>query len=599
MLKKWLVHKRLIGLSNLNIFLMISLSLVASVLEALGLSMFYPVFKMLQKDPVNDNSDDYGILENIQSVFNFIGVEFSLLTVLVSVFLLLIFRQVFTYSKNVYTFKLVYVISMHLRNTLFYNFLFASANYQDNIAVGEVSNVVNREIPNAVSGVISPLTLVTYLIFLFILVIMLLALSMKITIVVFFVLAVSSLVTRTWINKSKTVGRKVVTVNSDINSFLIERLNSTRLISLSNTKVKESAKFKDLSKRQKDLSISASVLNSKTEAVLDPLVVGISLLFLYVSYTFAGMSIEAIGLYMIIFMRMLPLVKGIVQTWQKVKGAFGAIEIVEKRINEIYAHKEGSKGDIEFTGIKDRIVYRDVSYSYSSKKIINKLSIDIKKSSSVAIVGPSGGGKTTIIELLSRLRKPLSGELLIDGINIDNFTLESLRGMISYVQQDPQILPGTISDHISYGAKNKTAADIENAAKISGAHEFIESMPNGYNSLLKDNANNLSGGQRQRIDLARAILHSNSVLVLDEPTSNLDIESQNYFVKSIENLARINNITLIVIAHSLFSIMNFDKILVVQQGKILEEGTHSELMNNDNGWYKVSWSLQSNGHTTV
>ncbi len=109
----------------------------------------------------------------------------------------------------------------------------------------------------------------------------------------------------------------------------------------------------------------------------------------------------------------------------------------------------------------------------------------------------------------------------------------------------------------------------------------------------------MSGGQRQRIDLARAILHSNSVLVLDEPTSNLDIESQNYFVKSIENLARINNITLIVIAHSLFSIMNFDKILVVQQGKILEEGTHSELMNNDNGWYKVSWSLQSNGHTTV
>jgi len=598
MFKRWLFHKNLIGLNSYSIFLILSLSLAGSLLEALGLGMFYPVFKMLKNGSEIDISDDYGILDKIQVVFNFIGVEFSLSTVLFTVFLLLIFRQLFMYFKNIYTVKLIYFISMNLRNKLFSGFLSTSNSFQDSISVGGFSNVINREIPNAVSGVISPLILLTYLILLFILVVMLFTISMQMTITAILIFFVSAISTRAWINKSEVVGRSVVSINSDITSFLVERLKAAKLIKSSRTELKEINRFKNLSGKQKDLSILASVLNSKTDAILDPLVVGVSLLFLYISYKFIGMSIEAIGLYMIVFMRMLPLVKSIVQTWQKIKGAFGAIEIVEDKSAEMSIHKEMDSGDIKLSKLKEGISYKNVFYSYlgSSNSVINNLSFDIKKGSSIALVGPSGGGKTTIIELLSRLCEPLSGEVLIDGINIKDLTLDSLRDMISYVQQEPQLFPGTVSDHISYGMKNKNKSDIKNSAIMAGAHDFIKIMPNGYDALLTDNANNLSGGQRQRLDISRAIFQNKPILILDEPTSNLDAKSREYFIRSIDKITKNNNITVIVVAHSLSSVSSFDEILVVEKGNIIEKGTHEELMKNDNGWYKISWLLQSKSY---
>ena len=185
---------------------------------------------------------------------------------------------------------------------------------------------------------------------------------------------------------------------------------------------------------------------------------------------------------------------------------------------------------------------------------------------------------------------------MIDGINIKDLTLDSLRDMISYVQQEPQLFPGTVSDHISYGMKNKNKSDIKNSAIMAGAHDFIKIMPNGYDALLTDNANNLSGGQRQRLDISRAIFQNKPILILDEPTSNLDAKSREYFIRSIDKITKNNNITVIVVAHSLSSVSSFDEILVVEKGNIIEKGTHEELMKNDNGWYKISWLLQSKSY---
>ena len=239
------------------------------------------------------------------------------------------------------------------------------------------------------------------------------------------------------------------------------------------------------------------------------------------------------------------------------------------------------------------ISFSNVNFSYGENQIFHDLNFHIKPGERVALVGESGSGKTTITKLLFRLYDIQKGEILIDDQNITEVTQESLRSSMSMIPQDPILFHRSIRENIAYGKPNASDEEIIAAAKMARCHEFISHLKDGYETLVGERGIKLSWGERQRVAIARAILENKQIIVMDEATSALDSESEFLIQEAIEELMQ--NKTLLIIAHRLSTIMKMDKIIVMDQGKIAEKGSHKELLAKDNGIYKKLRNIQSGG----
>ena len=231
----------------------------------------------------------------------------------------------------------------------------------------------------------------------------------------------------------------------------------------------------------------------------------------------------------------------------------------------------------EFEGLKEKIEFRDVRFSYDeTREIIHGVSFEVRKGETVALVGPSGGGKSTLSELIERFYDVDSGDILFDGVSIRDYKQESLRGAMSLVSQETVLFNDTIKSNIALGNRNATDEEIIEACKVANAHNFIMESPEGYDTNIGDRGAKLSGGQRQRLSIARAVLKNPEILILDEATSALDTESEKLVQDALTKLLK--GRTSVVIAHRLSTIMNADRIFVIDEGRIVEQGKHDELI---------------------
>ncbi len=329
----------------------------------------------------------------------------------------------------------------------------------------------------------------------------------------------------------------------------------------------------------------------------ESIVVGILMLILFlggkmVIYGEGGLDAETFILYFIAASQIIPPIKQMTVAYGFIQKGVASEERIDKILNAPLIIENPVKPKPIQT-FKDALELRNVSFAYKkgdSGYVLKNINLKIEKGKTIALVGQSGSGKTTMADMIPRFYDTDSGEILFDGINIREFNLLDLRQQIGVVSQESILFNDTIFNNIAFGLPNTSTEAVEEAAKIANAHEFIQSFEKGYDTNIGDRGSKLSGGQKQRISIARAILKNPAILILDEATSALDTESEKLVQEALYNLMR--NRTSIVIAHRLSTIANADEIIVLNKGEIIERGNHAQLLAL-NGTYKKLCDMQS------
>jgi ABC-type multidrug transport system fused ATPase/permease subunit len=587
---QWFQRSKKLSLNKKPIFLLIGMSLMATITEIFGVGIFLPIFQYMRMEgDLQSLVSNAPIWQYVINFFNFIHIQISLAVLLITSFLFFLIRQVFNYFRIIYESKISQKLNKKLRDVIFDSYLDSNSEFQDSMPVGSLVNVITTEVNHAVLGIMAPLKLFVLLVICICYVIAMAFLSLQMTLVSVVVLLVVSRIPRAWIRASTIVGRKIVDANMSMSFFLVQRLKSPRLARLSMTEPKEKKYFNTLTKSQCNHNIDSSILAAKTDVALEPFVILLSLFFLYFAHTVFHLQFEVIGIYLVVALRLMPVVKSIVSQWQAVQRWLGSIEIVEDRIKDMQLAKENDFGQINEIN-NSHIKFEAVSYIYpdSDKNALKDISIEFLPGSLTMLVGPSGSGKSTLVDLIPRLRESSEGVIYIGNNQIDRYKLSSLRSVISYVPQEPQIFDGSMIDHIKYGAVDFTKEDVTRVVKLSGLDQFVYQLPDGLNTFVGEDGFGLSGGQKQRLDLARALLRKVSILILDEPTSNLDYESIELFRKSINRIRKEMSVSIIIVTHNLDNAGDADNIIVLSKGKVSAQGNHDELLIS-NKWYKNAW----------
>jgi len=369
--------------------------------------------------------------------------------------------------------------------------------------------------------------------------------------------------------------------------ILDETLSGMRIIKAFTAREYILDKFEQEATRYRRINVSMARKNDLASPLSQFL--GVSLicgLLLYGGYMVlnnnSALEASTFIMYLIIFSQILPSAKEISKAINNIQRGLVAGDRVFKIVDTLPEIKDEPDAK-ELPGFKDHITFKDVSFAYEKEVVLNNINLKIKKGKTIALVGPSGGGKSTIADLIPRFYDPTHGEVQIDGHSLKEYKIESIRNLMGIVTQESILFNDTINNNISFGSPHASQDEVMRAAKIANAHEFIIQTEDGYQTYIGERGSKLSGGQRQRLTIARAVLKNPPILILDEATSALDSESEKLVQKAIANL--MENRTAIVIAHRLSTIQHADEILVVQNGNIIEKGTHDSLIANQ-GLYK-------------
>jgi subfamily B ATP-binding cassette protein MsbA len=364
-------------------------------------------------------------------------------------------------------------------------------------------------------------------------------------------------------------------------------LRNWRLVKLNAAEEREARSLAALAERPAALYLKHVLQAGRLQLIISPAIMAVLLIGIYVATGPLRLSLATVALFVVVIVRLTPAVEAIARMRQSLELSGAALGRVLDIVVKAKRQVESVGGTVAFRRPKKRIRFSEVTFAYKpdGPPALDRIDLDLPAASMIAIVGPSGAGKTTLVNALTRLVEPQSGSIFVDDVPLHSFSLSSLRRGIAMVDQGTQVLPGTIEANLRYANPNAGGKEIEDALRLAGVSEFVRQLPNGLATEVGEDGGLLSGGQRQRIALARAFLADASVIILDEPTSALDFEAEAAFRVGLQAIKSRGGATLLVIAHRPATIADADFVVVLRNGRI-EEAAKPETLRHDPGYYR-------------
>lgn len=590
-----------------DIFLNILFNILASLSSAFSFVMIAPVLNILfgidkEVTQLPDIEYNYVTLQKILAYYvtllkgNY-GIEMALLLVGGFYVLATLLKVGTTYMASYF---LIYVrngIVKDIRTQLYKKILELPLSFFSEERKGDVMARITGDVSEVENSVVSSLDMIFKNPFMIIVPLyVMIMMNWQLTIFVLLLLPFSAFIIARIGSTLKRSSMKGQNKMGEILSTLEETLSGLRIIKAFNAEKNMSNKFGDetsdykrimngLMRRRNLAHPISELLGSITIVLL--LWYGGHIILTGDSYFQATDFISYLGL----FYSIIPPAKGLASASYSIQKGLASMERIDIILDAKNEIKEEKKPH-EFEGFDKEIKFSNVSFAYKDDNdVLKHIYVSVKKGETVALVGQSGAGKTTFVDLLPRFYDVCGGRITIDGTDIRDASIYSLRHLMGNVNQDPILFNDSFFNNIAFGIENATQEDVEKAAKIANAHDFIIATESGYQTNIGDRGGKLSGGQRQRISIARAVLKNPPIMILDEATSALDTESEKYVQDALDNLMK--NRTSIVIAHRLSTIRKADTILVFKDGNIVERGKHEELLAIENGEYKKLHLMQN------
>lgn len=568
----------------------VGLSILAALLEGFGLSFILPIIDLAQSGGTSP-SDASSVLQVFLRVYEILGVPFTMGYLVTGVIGIMTVRFTTSFLVGWFRAAIETQYVRYLQTEAFDHALDARISYFDNQGSDDILNAIVTQAEYAGQVIRFAIQTIEQAMLSLVYVAIALYFAPQLTLAVGGLLVVAFYFFSHVIESGYSLGDQVAIAKEGIQEHSQAGTQGIRDVKLFGMSEELRNKFRDSVEAFEHHRIR---LRRNQEAINNfyqlATAVGVFVL-LYAALTFSSLSFGALGIFLFAMFRLGPKLSALKDNLYRTQGELPHLVRTQVFVDTLKENRERDQTVESVPESVDTVSFDDVSFTYErgGELVLKEVSFEFESGEFVAFVGPSGAGKSTIVALLARLYQPDSGEIRANGTSIDNFDVQDWRSKISVVRQNPHIFNDTLRKNLTIGNRSATQDEIEAVCKVAQVTEFLEELPNGYDTKLGDQGVKLSGGQRQRLAIARALLKDAELLILDEATSDLDSSLEAQVQEGIENLDR--DYAMLTIAHRLSTVRNADQIYAMENGRIVEDGTHDELLKED-GVYSSLHSMQ-------